>query len=150
MAIDTELKRRSVQAYTFGMMRPLPDGTIGAPDRACAAWFYAGITYSIDVFVPTTRPGWFSFHNAFHEAEFIQLMKGEAEDAASWAFWAAGVDLETDPVPKGTANAELNFGYFIDEANTAAVWCRWAPGTQPGNKGNAEIDLQGGEEINFA
>jgi hypothetical protein len=42
MAIDTENKRRSVQAYTFGLIRPVPDGTIDANDRATAAWLYSG------------------------------------------------------------------------------------------------------------
>lgn len=46
MAIDTENKRRSVQAYTFGLVRPIPDGTIAAPDRATSAWYYSGITYA--------------------------------------------------------------------------------------------------------
>ena len=45
MAIDTKAKRASVQAYTFGLMRPPPDGTVDAPDRATVAWFYAGISY---------------------------------------------------------------------------------------------------------
>lgn len=150
MAIDSRLKRASVQAYTLGLVRPAPDGTVSAADRAVAGWHYAGLTYSAFVFTPTTRSGWYSFHNAFHEVEFIALMRGESEDAGSWAFWAAGVDLPSNPVPKGTANLELNFDYFIGEANTAAVWCRWALGTQPGNRGNAEINLQIGEEINFA
>lgn len=43
MAIDTENKRRSVQAYTFGLIRPVTDGTIDAADRAIVAWFYSGI-----------------------------------------------------------------------------------------------------------
>ena len=47
MAIDTENKRRSVQAYWVGAARPVPDGAIGAADRATSAWFYAGITYAL-------------------------------------------------------------------------------------------------------
>lgn len=43
MAIDTESRRRSVQAYTLGVMRPAPDGSIGAGDRATAAWVYSGL-----------------------------------------------------------------------------------------------------------
>ena len=43
MAIDTETRRRSVQAYTFGLMRPVPDSTIGAGDRATATWLYSGL-----------------------------------------------------------------------------------------------------------
>jgi hypothetical protein len=46
MAIDTEDKRRSVQAYTMGLMRPVADGTVDAADRATCAWFYTGLTYS--------------------------------------------------------------------------------------------------------
>lgn len=46
MAIDTKAKRASVQAYTFGLMRPPPDGTVGTSDRPTVAWFYAGLTYA--------------------------------------------------------------------------------------------------------
>ncbi len=40
MAIDTEDKRRSVQAMTFVLMRPVPDGGINDRDRATVAWLY--------------------------------------------------------------------------------------------------------------
>lgn len=46
MAVDTKAKRASVQAYTIYGMRPPPDGTVGAGDRATVAGFYAGITYA--------------------------------------------------------------------------------------------------------
>lgn len=46
MAIDTRNKRASVQAYTFGLQRPKPDGTINAADRATSGWHYSGITYA--------------------------------------------------------------------------------------------------------
>lgn len=51
MAIDTENKRRSVQAYLLGLVRPLADGTVGDADRATVGWFYAGITYAAAVVV---------------------------------------------------------------------------------------------------
>lgn len=47
MAIDTAAKRASVQAYTLGLVRPPPDGTIGEGDRATAAWLYAGHDYDV-------------------------------------------------------------------------------------------------------
>lgn len=50
MAIDTETKRRSVQAYTFGLMRPEADLTIDSGDRATATWLYSGLAY--EPFVP--------------------------------------------------------------------------------------------------
>lgn len=40
MAIDTQNERRSVQAYTLGLMRPVADGTIGPEDRSVVAWLY--------------------------------------------------------------------------------------------------------------
>ena len=46
MAIDTESKRRSAQMQASGTIRPVADGTIGAPDRAQCAWLYSGLTYS--------------------------------------------------------------------------------------------------------
>ncbi len=56
MAIDTAQKRRSVQASWPTCMLPVADGTISAPDRAQAAWFYAGQTYGAPaVSDPKTR-----------------------------------------------------------------------------------------------
>ena len=130
-------------------MRPPPDGTVDKVDWPAVSWYYVGFDYTGDPFTPTVRAGWFSFHNALHEQEFIDLMRGEADDSAIWAYWAAGVDLLSNPVPKLTGNLELNYNHFIIEANTDSVWCRWALGTQPGNRGNAEINLQTGEQVNF-
>jgi len=45
MAIDTKLKRASVQAYLLGLVRPPPDGSVDAADRAMCAWLYAGLNY---------------------------------------------------------------------------------------------------------
>jgi len=45
LSIDTKAKRASVQAYTLGLMRPPPDGTVDAGDRATVCWFYSGLTY---------------------------------------------------------------------------------------------------------
>ena len=47
MAIDTKAKRASVQAYTTGLMRPPPDGTIGSGDRATLVGLYAGLVYAL-------------------------------------------------------------------------------------------------------
>ncbi len=150
MAIDTKAKRASVQAYTLGLMRPPPDGAVTAPDRATVAWFYSGLTYSASVFTPTTPAGFYSFHHSFHIAAFRELMRIESEGAGTWVNWANGVDLPTLPIPKLSGNLEFNYDYFYAEARGPAIWCRWKPGTQPGNEGNAEINLQVGEEINFA
>lgn len=46
MAINTRNRRSSVQAYLFGMMRPLADGTINTADRATLNWMYSGLTYT--------------------------------------------------------------------------------------------------------
>lgn len=44
MAIDTPLKRASVQNYTDpGVLLPIPSGTIGQPERQMVGWLYAGI-----------------------------------------------------------------------------------------------------------
>jgi len=150
VAIDSALKRASVQSYTLGLMRPFPDGTVAATDRAMAGWHYAGLTYQVFVFAPTTPAGWYSFHQSFHIGEFIDLMKAEAEGVGNWTNWALGVDLGSDPIPKLGGNLEFNYDYFYAEARGDAIWCRWKPQTQPGNEGNAEINLQVGEEINFA
>lgn len=46
MAIDTQNKRRSAQFQATGSLRPVADGAITSPDRATAAWFYAGLNYA--------------------------------------------------------------------------------------------------------
>jgi len=38
--VDTEDKRRAVQAMTLGLMRSNPDNDFTARDRATAAWVY--------------------------------------------------------------------------------------------------------------
>lgn len=47
MAIDTQNKRRSVQAYTFALMRPVNDGAFNVTDRPTVAWLYSGLTYPL-------------------------------------------------------------------------------------------------------
>lgn len=44
--IDSQIKRMSVQAYTFGLLRPPATGTIGAPERSMLSWLYAGFVYT--------------------------------------------------------------------------------------------------------
>lgn len=53
MAIDTQNKRRSVQAYGGAIVYPLADGTISSADREHVSWLYAGIPVS----PPSTRHG---------------------------------------------------------------------------------------------
>lgn len=53
MAIDTEDKRRSVQAYTLSLMRPSPDGSMSKGDRATLAWLYSGLNYVEQVIAAT-------------------------------------------------------------------------------------------------
>lgn len=74
MAIDTKAKRASVQAYTFGLMRPPPDGTVDEGDRACVTWLYLGLDYDNPA-AAAGRPPWFndlrnfltnSFKGGFH------------------------------------------------------------------------------------
>lgn len=49
MAVDTKAKRASVQAYTFGLMRPPPTGTIGEAARATITWLFSGLDYQAPV-----------------------------------------------------------------------------------------------------
>lgn len=39
--VDTEDKRRAVQAMTFGLVRPVADNDIAAADRGAAQWLYS-------------------------------------------------------------------------------------------------------------
>ncbi len=41
----TQNKRRSVQSYTMGLMRPVADASIGVSDRAAVAWLFAATSY---------------------------------------------------------------------------------------------------------
>lgn len=63
MAIDTENKRRSVQAYWIGGMRPVPDAIIDASDRAASAGYYAGLTYDAPSLIIILAA---QFHKLFH------------------------------------------------------------------------------------
>lgn len=55
MAIDTAAKRASVQAYTVGLMRPPPSGTVGVGARATVAYFYSGLAYAAGAVVTFLR-----------------------------------------------------------------------------------------------
>jgi len=65
MALDSENKRRSVQAYWVGLARPVPDGTIDASDRATSAWFYSGLTYASPILGVGARITKFTFRMGF-------------------------------------------------------------------------------------
>ena len=49
MAVDTKAKRASVQAYTLGLMRPPPSGTVGLGQRATVTYLYSGLAYAAAV-----------------------------------------------------------------------------------------------------
>ncbi len=70
MAIDSQNKRRSVQAYWLGA-GPVPDGTIGDSDRAHSNGFYAGITYGTPVIV-TWKPWLHKLLNLHHNIPQFQ------------------------------------------------------------------------------
>lgn len=68
MAIDSAAKRASVQAYTLGLVRPPPDGTIALGDRAAVVWLYSGLSYSESVaesFLKHLRSGLLHLSDAF-------------------------------------------------------------------------------------
>ncbi len=93
--------------------------------------------------IPTGIPsGFFSIANCIKDPDFIALMRAEANDIGVWASWNAGVDLPTLPIPKGTANLNLNLTIIKNEANGSATWARWAPDTQPGNTGNLQLNMR--------
>ena len=105
----------------------------------------------VSLTVLTTRPGnTFTLHDVFHEQEFIDLMRGEAEGVGLWAFWALGVDLLVDPIPKATGNLELNYSHFRAAATGSTTWARFAPGTVSNVRGDIQIDMRAGEAVNFA
>lgn len=66
MAIDTENKRRSVQAYSFGLMRPVADGSVGVADRPTVAWLYSGLSYSPPPPVAAADPSGLKTYNGPH------------------------------------------------------------------------------------
>ena len=85
--------------------------------------------------------GFFSIANCVKDIDFRALMYAEAEGSAVWALWVLGVDLGSEPVPKGSANLELNIALIQNEAEGTATWARWAPGAQPENTGNLQLDM---------
>lgn len=98
----------------------------------------------------TVRAGWYSLADVLHEAEFLQLMRNEANGAAVWCNWSAGVNLVTDPVPKNNGNLDLNFNHFRVAATGATAWARFAPGTSSKVRGDIQVDMQAAETAGFA
>lgn len=54
-----ETKRRSVQAYTLGLMRPVATGTIGILARATVAWLFAADSWPASNGAGTMDFRWF-------------------------------------------------------------------------------------------
>ena len=98
----------------------------------------------------TVRAGWYTLHDVLHEAEFLALMKQEAEGAAVWCKWSAGVNLPVDPLPKNNGNLDLVFSHFREAATGATTWARFAPGTSSRVRGDIQIDMQAAEDAGFA
>lgn len=96
--------------------------------------------------IPT---GWYSIPNVVKDPEFVALMRAEAEGSAVWASWVLGVGLGSSPVPKGSSNLNLNIALIQDEAEDQAGWARWAPGTQPENTGNLQLDMDAAITASF-
>ncbi len=96
----------------------------------------------------TLRAGWYTLHDVLHEAEFIALMKAEAEGAGVWCKWSAGTGLE-DPVPKNNGNLDLVFSVFRNAATGATTWARFAPGTASNVRGDIQIDMQAADTASF-
>lgn len=56
MALDTQTKRMSVQAYTMGLLRPVATGgPLVVAQRAMVTWFYSGLSYAVIVIAETVR-----------------------------------------------------------------------------------------------
>jgi len=93
--------------------------------------------------------GFFSIANCVKDLDFRTLMRAEAEGLAVWAEWLGGVNLGSNPIPKGSANLELDIALIQNEAEDVATWARWAPGAQPENTGNLQLNMRLAIAANF-
>ena len=101
--------------------------------------------------VTLLKSGWFSLHDVLHEAEFLRLMKTEAEGAGVWCKWSAGVNLPgTQKVPKNNGNLDLVFSVFRVAATGATTWARFSPGTVSNVRGDIQVNMQAAEAASFA
>lgn len=99
MAIDTANKRASVQAYLLGNMRPVPDGTVSAGDRATLGWVYAGLSYTHSGVTPPAL-FWYQLDYGVYEPLYFQQLdtsvkslctaNGVTQPVASWAYSSTG------------------------------------------------------------
>lgn len=99
MAIDTANKRASVQAYFLGGMRPAPDGTVDAGDRATLGWAYSGLTYTHSA-VAAPVLYWYQLDYGLYEPLYFQQLdtcvkslctaNGVTQPVASWAYFSTG------------------------------------------------------------
>ena len=97
------------------------------------------------------RSGWYSLHDVLHEAEFLDLMKQEAEGAGVWCKWSAGVNLPgAAAVPKNNGNLDLVFSVFRAAATGATAWARFSPGTTSRVRGDIQVNMQAAEAASFA
>lgn len=79
--------------------------------------------------------GWYTIPTVLADNDFRREMRVEADGDGVWAYWLAGSI-------RGTANLQLNITVIRTEATSGgADWARWAPGTQPGNTGNLQLNM---------
>ena len=76
-------------------------------------------------------------------------MRKEAQTDAVWCRWIVGVDLPIDPLPKGSANLDMDTSLIRKEAYGLAVWARWAPGIQLKNTGDLQLNIRLALNANF-
>lgn len=86
--------------------------------------------------------GWYSIANALADRDFVAIMREEASNNATWAYWLPGA-------PRGTATLRLDLQVIRDEADGDAEWARWAPGTTGNNSGNLQLNLQEALTVDF-
>lgn len=80
--------------------------------------------------------GWYSIASVLADQDFVREMREEATNGGGdWAYWLADA-------PRGTANLRLDMTVIRVEATSGgADWARWAPGTQPGNTANLQLNM---------
>jgi hypothetical protein len=106
---------------------------IASTGVACT-WDLTGLPLSWEPLVDVQK------HSAF-----IVIRLQECDGNGDWAKWRAGTSI----VPRGTSNCVLQRDIIRVEADTDAVWARWAPGTTSKNSANLQLDVRTALNANF-
>lgn len=118
-------------------------GEISDPSASVSVVVSSGACPSFDF---TGLPlSWEPWVDVLVDPEFREIKRQECNGDGVWASWLPG----TNPVPRGSANCQVDVALIRQEADNAAIWARWAPGTANRGSANLQLNVRSALSVDF-